>query len=90
MKKMHISHIQPATGTYEDWSPPYISKQKNSSYKNFIKYKMTGRVDIILRIFVENAKKLKLKSQDRKRSFSNTVTFFTYFYFFAFFFKNAP
>ena len=37
MKKTPTSHIQPATGTSEDWSPPYISKTKSSSYKKFHK-----------------------------------------------------
>ena len=32
--------------------------------KNFIKDKITGRVDIVCRIFKKTAKKLKLKSQD--------------------------
>ena len=44
MKKT-ISHIQPAIGTYEEW--PYISFKKSLSSKKIIKYKMTGRVEIL-------------------------------------------
>ena len=56
------SHIQPTTGTYKDWSrhsPPYIlSIKKVRATKNFIKDKMTGRVDILWRIF-EKMRKIK-------------------------------
>ena len=37
--------------------------------QHFIKDKMTGRVDILRRIFEKSAKKLKMKSQERKNVF---------------------
>ena len=61
---------------------------------------MTGRVDILWRIFEIKAKKLKMKSQERKNvvlvNFSENIQkidFFgsCYFSFFcSFFLKNAP
>ena len=63
---MPISHIQPATGTYEDWSPPYISKKKVRATKNFIQNKMTGRVNLFWRIFEKNAKKVKIEVSGTK------------------------
>ena len=46
--------------TSSRWSSTKINKQ------NFIKDKMSGRVDILWRIFEKIAKKLKMKSQERK------------------------
>ena len=43
-----------------------VKYQKVRATKNFIKDKMTGRVNIILRIFEKIAKKLKMKSQEQK------------------------
>ena len=60
--------IKPVTNKVFFWEtylcvPPYIS----SSYKNVIKNKMTGRVDILRCIIEKNAKTSdNLKSQDRK------------------------
>ena len=53
MKTMPISHIQPATGTYEYWSPLiYMYKLKKvRATTNLIKDKMTRRVGIPLHIF---------------------------------------
>ena len=42
------------------------STQKVRATQNFINDKMTERVDILWRIFVKNAKKLKMMSQERK------------------------
>ena len=98
MKKTPIPHSQLANGTFEDWSAPYISK-KSSSYKNFIREKMTGRVDNIpRRLFEKNVKMWKLKSQDQKNlifwpispkmvkngAFLDTVTSILYFLHFSF------
>ena len=66
MKKTPISHIQPATGTYEDWSPPYINK-KSQGTKNSKKIKLSEGL-IYQHIFEKNAKKRKL-SQDQKKIF---------------------
>ena len=61
MKK--TSHIQSATGTYEDWPPPYsISKQKVRATKNCSKDKMTGRVDKLAH-FREKCKKEKRREE---------------------------
>ena len=43
--------------------------QKVRATQNFIKDKMTGRVDILWCIFEKIAKKLKMKSQEQKRFF---------------------
>ena len=40
--------------------------------KNFIKDEMTGRVDILWRIFEKIAKKLKMKSQEQKKVHNST------------------
>ena len=45
------------------------STQKVLATQNFIKDKMTGRVDILWPIFKKIAKKLRIKSQERKTSF---------------------
>ena len=46
--------------------------KKLEATKNFLKDKITGRVDIVWRIFKKTTKilKLKLKSQDPKSKFS--------------------
>ena len=73
-KKPILSHSQLATGTLEDWSPPYISK-KSSSYKNFIREKMTGRVDNIpRRLFEKKCKNVKIEVSGPKE-----LHFFTNF-----------
>ena len=43
-------------------------------YKLFHKIKMTGMVNILWRIFEKSGKTLKIKSQDRKRSFLVNLT----------------
>ena len=47
---------------------------RSFSCKNFIIDKMTGRVDIVRRIFRDNSKKLKLKSQENFSMFSDKFT----------------
>ena len=44
----------------------WLSTLKVLAAQNFIKHKMTGRVDILQCILEKNAKKLKMKSQERK------------------------
>ena len=49
--KGRLSRIFSLLPTYENWPPPYISKELKLELKKIIKDKITERVDILWRIF---------------------------------------